>query len=201
MWAGISNCQTCCSCFLFITPGGTCCLAGDGAAGGESDQQRCRSAQPRRGPAQSPGMHFYRHPPIRWSKCTCWCVAILGGFHLCVCVCVFNIVCISDSGLIWWQRRIKLVANLWNDQECFPASDGPGLMDPCEKEPTDVLDNMVPQDREEITVKAQVTAVWARVKRRSATRSRGDSAPGPETASREQPQPPTSSLYRSIQLY
>lgn len=123
-----------------------------------------------------------------------------GGFSL-VCVCVFNIVCISDSGLIWWQRRIKLVANLWNDQECFPASDGPGLMDPCEKEPTDVLDNMVPQDREEITVKAQVTAVWARVKRRSATRSRGDSAPGPETASREQPQPPTSSLYRSIQLY
>lgn len=35
-------------------------------------------------------------------------------------------------------------------------------MDPCEKEPTDVLDNMVPQDREEITVNAQVTApfVW-----------------------------------------
>eukprot|EP00066_Takifugu_rubripes_P023887 XP_011613153.1 PREDICTED: zinc finger RNA-binding protein 2 isoform X1 [Takifugu rubripes] len=34
-------------------------------------------------------------------------------------------------------------------------SDGPGLMDPCEKEPTDALDNMVPQDREEITVDAQ----------------------------------------------
>lgn len=30
-------------------------------------------------------------------------------------------------------------------------------MDPCEKEPTDALDNMVPQDREEITVDAQVT--------------------------------------------
>uniref|UniRef100_H3DDI5 Zinc finger RNA-binding protein n=1 Tax=Tetraodon nigroviridis TaxID=99883 RepID=H3DDI5_TETNG len=34
-------------------------------------------------------------------------------------------------------------------------SDGPGLMDPCEKEATDVLDNMVPQDREEITINAQ----------------------------------------------
>lgn len=33
-------------------------------------------------------------------------------------------------------------------------------MDPCEKEPTDVLDNMVPQDREEITVNAQVTAAF-----------------------------------------
>lgn len=32
-------------------------------------------------------------------------------------------------------------------------------MDPCEKEPTDALDNMVPQDREEITVDAQVTKV------------------------------------------
>lgn len=41
----------------------------------------------------------------------------------------------------------------------FPASDGPGLMDPCEKEPTDALDNMVPQDREEITADAQVTNV------------------------------------------
>lgn len=30
-------------------------------------------------------------------------------------------------------------------------------MDPCEKEPTDALDNMVPQDREEITADAQVT--------------------------------------------
>lgn len=48
------------------------------------------------------------------------------------------------------------MANLLTDQEFCPPSDGPGLMDPCEKEPTDVLDNMVPQDREEITVNAQV---------------------------------------------
>lgn len=33
-------------------------------------------------------------------------------------------------------------------------------MDPCEKEPTDALDNMVPQGREEITVDAQVTNVF-----------------------------------------
>lgn len=39
-------------------------------------------------------------------------------------------------------------------------------MDPCEKEPTDVLDNMVPQDREEITVNAQVAFCldWAWLK-------------------------------------
>lgn len=54
------------------------------------------------------------------------------------------------------------MANLLNDLEFFPASDGPGLMDPCEKDPTDVLDNMDPQDREDITVHAQVMApfVW-----------------------------------------
>lgn len=57
------------------------------------------------------------------------------------------------------------MANLLNDQKLLP-SDGPGLMDPCEKEPTDVLDNMVPQDREEITVNAQVAFCldWAWLK-------------------------------------
>uniref|UniRef100_A0A3Q3XCZ3 DZF domain-containing protein n=1 Tax=Mola mola TaxID=94237 RepID=A0A3Q3XCZ3_MOLML len=34
-------------------------------------------------------------------------------------------------------------------------SDGPGLMDPCEKEPIDALENMVLQDREDITISAQ----------------------------------------------
>ncbi|XP_076009172.1 zinc finger RNA-binding protein 2 [Genypterus blacodes] len=33
--------------------------------------------------------------------------------------------------------------------------DGPGLMDPCEKEPTDALGSMVPQAREDITASAQ----------------------------------------------
>lgn len=35
-------------------------------------------------------------------------------------------------------------------------SDGPGLMDPCEKEPTDALENLMLQAREDITVSAQV---------------------------------------------
>lgn len=39
----------------------------------------------------------------------------------------------------------------------LPYSDGPGLMDPCEKEPIDALENMVLQDREDITISAQVT--------------------------------------------
>uniref|UniRef100_A0A665TP93 Zinc finger RNA-binding protein n=1 Tax=Echeneis naucrates TaxID=173247 RepID=A0A665TP93_ECHNA len=33
--------------------------------------------------------------------------------------------------------------------------DGPGLMDPCEKEPTDALESMMPQAREDITASAQ----------------------------------------------
>lgn len=33
-------------------------------------------------------------------------------------------------------------------------------MDPCEKEPTDALDSMMLQDREDITVGAQVTVYW-----------------------------------------
>lgn len=53
----------------------------------------------------------------------------------------------------------------------FPASDGPGLMDPCEKEPTDALDNMLPQDREEITVDAQVTKVLLFISRVSKDRN------------------------------
>lgn len=54
------------------------------------------------------------------------------------------------------------MAHFLNDEERSSASDGPGLMDPCEKELTDVLDNVVPQDREEITLNAQVTVpfVW-----------------------------------------
>lgn len=42
---------------------------------------------------------------------------------------------------------------------CFPFhsdSDGPGLMDPCEKEPTDALESMMPQAREDITASGQV---------------------------------------------
>lgn len=39
-------------------------------------------------------------------------------------------------------------------------------MDPCEKEPTDALDNVVPQDREEITVNAQVTHCSLRIRNR-----------------------------------
>lgn len=35
-------------------------------------------------------------------------------------------------------------------------SDGPGLMDPCEKEPTDALETLVLQAREDITASAQV---------------------------------------------
>lgn len=35
-------------------------------------------------------------------------------------------------------------------------TDGPGLMDPCEKEPTDALESMMIQAREEITASAQV---------------------------------------------
>lgn len=51
---------------------------------------------------------------------------------------------------------VDLIAPLY--QESFSASDGPGLMDPCEKEVTDALDNVVPQDREKITANAQVMA-------------------------------------------
>lgn len=36
-------------------------------------------------------------------------------------------------------------------------SDGPGLMDPCEKEPTDALESLMLQAREDITVSAQVS--------------------------------------------
>ncbi|XP_077573885.1 zinc finger RNA-binding protein [Stigmatopora nigra] len=43
--------------------------------------------------------------------------------------------------------------------ECIAAgillSGGPGLLDPCEKEPTDVLDCMGVQDREDVTARAQ----------------------------------------------
>lgn len=44
---------------------------------------------------------------------------------------------------------------------CF-LLDGPGLLDPCEKDQTDALDGMSKQAREDITASAQVKAVyWA----------------------------------------
>lgn len=33
---------------------------------------------------------------------------------------------------------------------------GPGLLDPCEKDPVDAAGNMLPQQREDITASAQV---------------------------------------------
>lgn len=36
---------------------------------------------------------------------------------------------------------------------------GPGLLDPCEKDPSDAAGNMLPQQREDITASAQVCAL------------------------------------------
>jgi hypothetical protein len=36
---------------------------------------------------------------------------------------------------------------------------GPGLLDPCEKDPADAAGNMLPQQREDITASAQVCVV------------------------------------------
>jgi hypothetical protein len=36
---------------------------------------------------------------------------------------------------------------------------GPGLLDPCEKDPADAAGNMLPQQREDITASAQVLAI------------------------------------------
>jgi zinc finger RNA-binding protein len=36
---------------------------------------------------------------------------------------------------------------------------GPGLLDPCEKDPSDAAGNMLPQQREDITASAQVHAL------------------------------------------
>lgn len=44
-------------------------LAGDGAAGGKSDQQRYRPTQPRGGHAQSSGVHLHGHPAARSDNC------------------------------------------------------------------------------------------------------------------------------------
>jgi hypothetical protein len=40
---------------------------------------------------------------------------------------------------------------------CFP--DGPGLLDPCEKDPTDAMNDLTAQQREDITSSAQVLFV------------------------------------------
>ena len=39
---------------------------------------------------------------------------------------------------------------------CFTFTGGPGLHDPCEKEPTDTLANMTDQQAEAVTYSAQV---------------------------------------------
>lgn len=46
-----------------------CFSSGDGAAGGEGDQQCYRPAQPRGGHAESPGVHLHRHPAARSDSC------------------------------------------------------------------------------------------------------------------------------------
>lgn len=46
-----------------------CLSPGDGAAGGEGDQQRYRPAEPGGGHAPSPGVHLHRHPAARSDEC------------------------------------------------------------------------------------------------------------------------------------
>lgn len=41
-------------------------------------------------------------------------------------------------------------------EPCVHPSDGPGLLDPCEKGQTDALGNMLKQAREDVTASAQV---------------------------------------------
>jgi zinc finger RNA-binding protein len=38
---------------------------------------------------------------------------------------------------------------------------GPGLLDPCEKDPSDAAGNMLPQQREDITASAQVHLIFS----------------------------------------
>ena len=47
-----------------------------------------------------------------------------------------------------------LVVNVW----CSWLLDGVGILDPCEKEIVDVTDNLTPQQREDLTIAAQVTS-------------------------------------------
>ncbi|MEQ2193900.1 hypothetical protein XENOCAPTIV_017344, partial [Xenoophorus captivus] len=49
----------------------------------------------------------------------------------------------------WLQRTMQF------DEVLSLHTDGPALMDPCEKEPTDALENMKPQARQDITASAQ----------------------------------------------
>ncbi len=42
----------------------------------------------------------------------------------------------------------------------FVSQDSPGLFDPCEKTPTDAVDNLKSQQREEITASAQVNTIY-----------------------------------------
>lgn len=63
--------------------------------------------------------------------------------------------CLNSQHLFGEFKILK--TSFWHIDIFFsPHSDGPGLMDPCEKEPTDALESMMSQAREDITASAQV---------------------------------------------
>lgn len=63
-----------------------------------------------------------------------------------------------DDGTFYYinYRLWNVDCSLFNKTYAFDAG-GPGLMDPCEKNPTDTLGAMEEQQREDITSSAQVS--------------------------------------------
>ncbi|XP_068176370.1 zinc finger RNA-binding protein isoform X2 [Antennarius striatus] len=77
-----------------------------------------------------------------WGKMPCWAMELL----------VEKVISSAASPLSPGEAMRRVL-------ECISTgillSDGPGLMDPCEKEPTDALESMILQAREDITASAQ----------------------------------------------
>jgi len=70
-------------------------------------------------------------------------------------MCNFSALCILNKyGLAEWSYKVNigLLTGIGDNM----LTGGPGLMDPCEKEPIDAVASLTPQQREDITNSAQV---------------------------------------------